>query len=105
MIDYSDHFQQTYSQDNPETEAYGWIQWKGTDVCMDIHCICGAHGHIDADFAYYIECPHCGRVYATGQNIKLIELDAANKEFVEGERPSMIKTSDYDEEKIARILK
>jgi hypothetical protein len=63
-----------WDRDNPEGEAHGWIQWKGTNVCMDVHCKCGAHGHIDAEFAYFIKCAHCGRIYATGQNIKLIEL-------------------------------
>lgn len=37
---------------------HGWIQWKGTSVCMDVHCACGAHGHVDADFAYTLKCKH-----------------------------------------------
>lgn len=64
-----------YENDNPETPAYGWIQHKGTDICMDIHCICGTHGHIDSAFTYAIKCLDCGRKYAVGQNIKLIPLD------------------------------
>lgn len=64
-----------YDNDNPRSEAGGWIQWKGTDVCVDLHCICGETGHIDGDFVYSIQCAKCGRKYATGQNIKLIELD------------------------------
>ena len=43
---------------------HGWIQWKGTDVCMDIYCKCGYHSHIDAEFAYHVECPICHTVYA-----------------------------------------
>lgn len=75
-----------YSQDNPETPAYGWIQHKGTDICVDIHCICGTHGHIDDDFVYSVKCANCGRKYAMGQNIKLIPLDspeliAANEKY------------------------
>lgn len=42
--------------------AHGWIQWKGTDVCMDVHCKCGEHSHLDAEFAYYIKCPKCGSI-------------------------------------------
>lgn len=64
-----------YGNDNPEGPAHAWIQWKGTDVCMDLHCICGAHGHIDGDFVYSVQCRDCGRKYAVGQNVKLIELD------------------------------
>lgn len=63
-----------YNQDNPKGSAHGWIQWKGTDVCMDTHCVCGYHGHVDIDFFYRYECPKCHRKYAVGQNIKLIEM-------------------------------
>ena len=36
-------------------------QWKGTDVCMDFYCECGAHCHFDGYFAYAVQCPHCER--------------------------------------------
>lgn len=68
-------YELVYENDNPKTPAHGWIQWKGTDVCVDIHCICGVHGHIDDDFVYSVICKGCGRKYAMGQNIKLIPLD------------------------------
>lgn len=57
-----------------EKDAYGFIQWKGTDVCMDIKCKCGYGGHYDGDFFYHYKCPKCGRKYAIGQHVKLIEL-------------------------------
>ena len=63
-----------YGQDNPRTPSGGWIQWKGTNVCMDLTCECGWSGHHDGDFFYYMRCPSCKRVYAVGQNIKLIAL-------------------------------
>ena len=62
--------QETY-QDKP----HGWIQWKGTDVCMDIYCHCGYHSHIDAEFAYHVKCPKCGRVYFCNGHIELIALE------------------------------
>lgn len=58
-----------------EGKPHGWIQWKGTDVCMDVHCQCGELGHIDADFAYYVGCKACGRVYMTNGHIELVLLD------------------------------
>lgn len=64
-----------YNNDNPNTPSGGWIQWKGTDICIDLHCVCGCRGHIDGMFMYSVECAECGRRYAVGQNIKLIELD------------------------------
>lgn len=40
-----------------------YIQWKGTEVCADIYCVCGTHGHIDDWFMYYVRCKDCGQVY------------------------------------------
>lgn len=68
-------FKETTPKDNPEGEAYGFIQWKGTSVCMDTHCKCGYHGHVDRDFFYCWQCSQCGRKYRVGSNIKLIELN------------------------------
>lgn len=77
----TDHYEAIYSQDNPPGEAHGWIQWKGTNVCMDVHCSCGALTHIDADFAYYIQCGACGKQYATGCNVKLIPLTEEQAQY------------------------
>ncbi len=38
-------------QINYDGQSHGWLQWKGTDACMDIHCKCGTLSHIDADFS------------------------------------------------------
>lgn len=51
-----------------------WVQWKGTDACADVHCACGAHLHVDADFMYYIKCPHCQRVWEVGTHVPLYEV-------------------------------
>jgi len=53
---------------------HGWVQWKGTDVCMDYHCKCGAHAHLDSWFAYYVKCPECGTIYFCNGHIELIEV-------------------------------
>ena len=67
--------------DDPEAQPpHGWIQWKGTEVCMDLFCACGAHGHVDAEFCYFVKCIDCGRRYFVSQNVKLIELAADEEE-------------------------
>ena len=48
---------------------HAFIQWKGTDVCMDFHCECTAHLHFDGYFAHYIECPHCRSVWQMPINL------------------------------------
>lgn len=78
------HYEEIYSQDNPKGDAHGWVQWKGTDVCMDVHCSCGHHGHVDCMFFYHYECPECHAKYAVGQNVKLIPLTDEQAKSVKG---------------------
>lgn len=47
--------------DQPDPHAF--IQWKGTDVCLDFYCDCGTQGHFDGDFAYQLRCPACDTVW------------------------------------------
>jgi hypothetical protein len=54
---------------------HAWIQWKGTDVCMGVDCLCGKHFHIDANFAYYVKCPYCQVVYFCNGYIELIKME------------------------------
>lgn len=61
------------NKDRPR--PYGWIQWKGTDVCMDVYCLCGEQMHVDTDFLYYVQCPHCERIYEVGGHVTLYPMD------------------------------
>ena len=71
--------------------AHGWIQWKGTDVCLDIHCECGEHSHFDGDFCYYIECPDCHRIYFCNGHIELIAIDDKAKKDIGEFQPKHAK--------------
>ena len=55
-------------------KPHGWIQWKGTNVCMDFHCECGGVSHIDAEFLYFIECGYCRQKYEVGGHVKMFAL-------------------------------
>jgi hypothetical protein len=59
-----------------EGKPHIWIQWKGTDVCCDIHCACGAHLHYDGDFMYFIQCPHCRQLWEIGTHVTMYAIDA-----------------------------
>ncbi len=61
---------------------FGSLQWKGTDVCMDIHCPCGAHSHLDTEFLYYFICNNCQTVYEVGSYIKLRKVSDEEKEYL-----------------------
>ena len=58
---------------------YVFIQWKGTDVCLDFHCVCTADdsGHFDGYFAYYLRCRQCGRIYEMPSQLSLKEITDA----------------------------
>jgi len=61
-------------------EPHGWLQWKGTDVCMDIHCVCGCDSHVHGDFCYHVKCPKCGRIYFCNGHIEFIEVETHNED-------------------------
>lgn len=57
MTDQSGSFDSTREEGRP----FAFVQWKGTDVCMDFHCECGEHNHFDGYFAYVVKCAKCGQ--------------------------------------------
>jgi hypothetical protein len=84
-MDHHQYWNEVHEPENKQWvgKPHGWIQWKGTDVCMDVRCICGARGHIDAEFFYHYKCLACGKTYAVGMNVPLIELTPEQTKFVE----------------------
>lgn len=54
-------------------KSHGWIQFKGTNLCMDLRCDCGQLSHIDGDFLYFMKCGYCGKTYELNGRIELIE--------------------------------
>lgn len=51
-----------------------YIQWKGTDVCMDFHCMCGNSIHLDDYFVYSVKCLTCNKVWKLGTEVRVTEL-------------------------------
>ena len=51
-----------------------FIQWKGTEVCMDCYCPCGKQFHVDAAFTYAVGCRFCGRIFEMSSVIEMREL-------------------------------
>lgn len=49
--------------ENKGERPYVFLQWKGTDVCLDFNCDCGFDGHFDGYGAYAIACSNCGAIY------------------------------------------
>jgi hypothetical protein len=62
-----------------------YLQWKGTDVCLDFHCYrCNTFGHVDGFFASFLQCPTCGQGYAMPSvvTLKPVTLTTAQAEYV-----------------------
>jgi hypothetical protein len=74
-------------------EPHVWVQWKGTNVCCDIHCKCGAHLHFDGWFFYVFQCPHCKRFWEVGTHMPVYEVTAPSDWHT-----SLMKYPEPDEE-------
>ena len=85
-----------YVHDFPDDGPHGWVQWKGTEACVDLHCACGAHGHFDGMFMYRVRCKDCGRRYVVGQVVKLIEVTPENEGLAMGGPDEYLDFSDDD---------
>jgi len=74
-----------------DDEPHGWIQWKGTQVCIDLHCACGTHGHLDVDFMMYqVKCTDCGQHYAVGSNVVLAPMTEEQVATAKEKYPTVI---------------
>lgn len=87
----------------PGTDATMFIQWKGTDLCIDFHCPCQPDeikfsAHFDGYFAHALRCPACGSVYELGTQVRarLIDFDPEgriNVEDLDLDRPGAVVPS------------
>ncbi len=73
-----------------EGKPHLWVQWKGTDVCCDIHCACGAHLHFDGAFLYHFTCGECGQKYETGSHVRIYPVDEFDHDWA-NKNPRVIK--------------
>lgn len=90
------------------SSAEVFIQWKGTDVCLDWTCPCGdGGGHYDGHFAYGLQCEACGRKFKMPSTVTITEVtdddpvihsmqiaDAAKHEPIDIPMPDYGRTDD-----------
>lgn len=101
-MDKSAFYEAIDGQDFPSEGPHGWIQWKGTNVCIDLQCKCGHQGHVDAEFFYHYRCPICKASYAVGKVVKLIELTPEQAAHVDGGNGVPFVTDEPDDEDVAQ---
>jgi len=58
----------------PENGTHTFVQWQGTNVCMDFHCKCGMHMHFDTDFLFFVQCCGCNTKYIMSSYVRAIEV-------------------------------
>lgn len=65
------------------TDKVTFVQWKGTDLCMDFYCPeCHEHSHFDGFFAYAIQCPFCETFFQMPDDLPLKKLDSKPDMFI-----------------------
>lgn len=95
---FSKFFNEVYGEELKAETPYGSLQYKGSDICADLHCSCGFLGHVDGAFCYYYECSQCGKKYALGMNIKLIELTEEQAKYAATRHEFFIDKSEVSDE-------
>ena len=63
--------------------AGNFIQWKGTDVCIDLRCDCGHTPHFDGYFLYYWKCANCGQVWEMASEVPMKKVDEGNPQVTQ----------------------
>jgi hypothetical protein len=60
----------------PGTDAECFIQWKNTELCVDIYCPCdpSTPRHFDGYFAHRLQCDNCSAVYEMGTQVRMRRL-------------------------------
>lgn len=79
----------TWNLDEPVhgTELKTFVQWKGTDLCMDAWCDCGGQFHVDGYFGHMVQCPFCAQVYELSTRLLVRKVDDVhNIEVLLGEK-------------------
>lgn len=71
----------------PPARPFAYIQWKGTEVCLDFHCPCGELGHVDAGFAYYVRCTNCNQVFEMPWYVSPREVDEKTVDWTKACEP------------------
>ena len=71
-----------------------FIQWKGTDVCMDFTCVCGACSHFDEEFLYFVKCVACDRIFVIGTRVVAVQVTPEHVHLMADVDASVIHAAD-----------
>ena len=63
--------------DDARPEAF--LQWKGTNACLDLYCTCGDQFHFDGHFASELTCGRCGQTWELPHMLALRAVDPSRQ--------------------------
>lgn len=75
-----------------QSEPSLWIQWSGSNVCVDFYCSCGAMPHIDAKFRDYLRCIECNAFYYVNPHVEIIPLN--ERESIAASKLAYVEAAD-----------
>jgi hypothetical protein len=56
-----------------------FLQWKGTDACLDLYCTCGQDLHFDGFFATELTCGHCGQTWELPHKLTITPVEPTHQ--------------------------
>lgn len=59
---------------HPEDGTHTFLQWQGTNVCMDFYCKCGDTMHFDNYSLFFVQCSACKTKYIMSTYVRAIEV-------------------------------
>ncbi len=79
-------WQEAYNRANPTewVPSTGFIQWKGTDVCVDLICKCGNKEHYDGYFLYNWKCSECNQIYSLDPIVRMVPISEDDAKLLGG---------------------
>jgi hypothetical protein len=80
--------------DDSRPEAF--IQWKGTDACLDLYCTCGEQFHFDGYFAVELTCGDCGQTYELPHMLRIQPVKPSRKLKLVFDDREVIEDGEFD---------
>ena len=78
------------------TEAHVFLQFKNTDICIDIYCTCGEQCHYDGYFARFVKCAYCGQMWIIPHLIPITVMTSDHPDYAHAREYHAVGQRDDD---------
>jgi hypothetical protein len=73
-----------------------FLQWKGTDACLDLYCACGQDLHFDGYFAHELTCGHCGQTWELPHKLAVTPVEPSRQLTLIFDETDVIGDGEFD---------